>query len=365
VADGTSNKAVWRNGAAGAILAIAVIAVAAGAAYVMGWRVTQQTMAASCVADGAIDATTSKALDQAALDFVATVSGNNPIGAYAMLAADTKGAITPDKFLAALRPSLEPVAPFSEVHIAHAYFVRLPAGGANQRVICGNLDQPDHWVAVSAKPIPEQAHLIVDATAQHGHWAFVLWLVPENGWHIEGFNFTATGMAGKSLADIVGMARDQHAQHHDFNAVLLYGAAAHLASRGGDLQLGIEPDIEDQIAKLPIPGFLKGKPPLNWKIADNTYKIDNIGAAGVGDKIYLAITQELSPWHSDADADTRNRTLIQDFARAIPEYSAAFSGLILLARDESGSHLYRTVATNQAEAKPADAKPAPAKPATK
>ncbi len=85
----------------------------------------------------------------------------------------------------------------------------------------------------------------------------------------------------------------------------------------------------------------------------NTYKIDGIGAAGVGDKIYLAITQELSPWHSDGDADTRNRILIHDFTTAVPEYSASFSGLILLARDESGGHLYRTVATYQRTGQPA------------
>lgn len=357
MADGTWNKGGLRNGIAGAILAIAVVAVAAGAAYTMGWRVIHQAAAASCAVDDAVDSATRKALDQAAIDFVNAASGSNPISAYGMLAADTKGAITPDKFLAALRPSLEAVAPFSDIHVTHTYFVRAPTSGGNQRVICGNLDQPDHWVAVTAKPVAQQAHLIVDAAAKNGHWAFVLWLVPEGGWKIEGFNFTATGMAGKSLAEIVAMARAQHDQHHDFNALLLYGAAERLATRGNELQLGIEPDIQSQMAKLPIPAFLQGKPPLAWKIGDDTYKIDNIGAAGVGDKIYLAITQELTPWHSDADADTRNRTLIRDFVKAIPEYAASFAGLILIARDDTGSHAYRTVATNQAEAPTTNAKP--------
>lgn len=348
MADGVSGKMGWRYGAVGAVAAVVVIAVVAGAAYVMGWRVSHQAQAASCLADDAIDSGTRKTLDQAALDFVSVVSGANPIGAYAMLAADTKGAITPDKFLAALRPSLEPVAPFTDVHVAHAYLVHAAPGGAGQRVICGNIDQPENWVAVTAKPIPDQAHLVVDAEAKQGHWAFVLWLVPENGWHIEGFNFTATGMAGKSLAEILEIARVQHAQNHEFNAVLLYGAAARLASRGNDLQLGIETSIQEQLAKLPVPAFLKGKPPLTWKIGDEIYKIDSIGAAGVGDKIYLAITQILTPWHSDNDADTRNRMLLRDFVTAVPEYSASFGGLILMARDETGGHLYRTVATNKA-----------------
>jgi hypothetical protein len=103
---------------------------------------------------------------------------------------------------------------------------------------------------------------------------------------------------------------------------------------------------------LSIPALLWGRPPLSWKIGGDNYRIDGIGAAGVGDKIYLAITQELSPWHSDTDADTRNRSLIHDFITAVPEYSASFSGPILLARGESGGHLYRTVATYQSKDEP-------------
>lgn len=348
MAEGGSRNSAVRGGATGVILTIIAVGVAVGIGYFMGWRVTQQTATASCVADGAIDSSVRSALDGAAIDFVNTISGSNPIGAYGMLAGDTKGAITPDKFLAALRPSLDPVAPFSDIHVAHAYYVRGGGGSEQQRVICGNLDQPEHWVAVTAKPVAEQAHLIVDATAKSGHWAFVLWLVPENGWRIAGFDFTATGMAGKSLEEILAMARAQHNQHHDFNAVLLYGAAAHLAARGNNLQLGIEPAIQAELAKLPIPAFLRGKPPLAWKVGDDTYQIDNVGAAGVGDKIYLTITQELSPWYSDNDADTRNRLLIQDFAKSVPEFTATFAGLIVIARDQAGTHLYRTVATEQA-----------------
>lgn len=348
VADGgRGNRGWWRGGVLGAIVAVVVIAVAAGVAYRMGWRAVHQPTAASCVADDAIDSGTRQALDHAALDFVNAATGANPIGAYGMLAADTKGAVTPDKFLAALRPSIDAVAPFTDVHVSHAYFVRDAATSERQRVICGSLDRADHWVAVTAKPVPEQAHLVVDATGKGGHWAFVLWLVPESGWRVEGFNFTATAMAGRTVDQLIALAQAQHDQHHDFNAVLLYGAAARLATRGSDLELGVESDIQNRLGNLPIPAFLRGKPPLSWKMGDDTFKIANVGAAGVGDKIYLTITQELSPWHSDADADTRNRLLIHDFTAAVPEYAAVFGGLILVARDEAGTHFYRTVATQQ------------------
>jgi hypothetical protein len=348
-----STRSGWRSAAAGAILAVVLIAVLAGAAYVMGWRLTYQPAAASCLADDAIGPSARNALERAALDFVNEAAGKNPMAAYAMLASDTRSSLTPDKFMTALRGSLDPVAPFGHVHVTHAYLVRSASGGATQRVICGDLDQPDDWVAVTARPIPTQAHLVVAAAAKGDQWAFVLWLVPENGWKVAGFNFTAASMAGKSPSDLVAMARAQHALHHEFNATLLLATAAHLAARGKNFQLGIEPHIEDQMRKLSIPALLRGKPPLDWKIGEDTYKIDGIGAAGIGHKIYLAITQELSPWHSDDDADTRNRVLIHDFVTAVPEYSALFSGLILLARDESGGHFYRTIATYQKNDQPA------------
>jgi hypothetical protein len=366
VANGKTGGTGWRTAGAAIVLAVAIVAVLAGAAYVMGWRLSRPLVTASCAADGTIDPAVREALDRAALDFVNAVSGTNPIAAYAMLAGDTKGAITPDKFLGALRPSIDAVEPFTGIHVAHAYFVRAPVGGANLRVICGSVDSPDKWVAVTAKPIPEQAHVVVEAAGKQGQWAFVLWLVPEPTWRVAGFNFVATGMAGKTLSDVLAMARDQQAQRHDFNAVMLYGAAARLAARGNSLQLGIEPYLQELIAKLPVPAFLQGKLPLNWKFGDNNYKIDTIGAAGVGDKIYLVVTQELSPWRGDQDAIARNRALVGNFVKAVPEYAATFAGLIVVARDETGAHFYRTVATNQAEvksdAKPADAKPVEASP---
>jgi hypothetical protein len=343
----------WRSGAAGAIVAVVAIAILAGVAYVMGWRVTYQPAAASCLADAAVDRGTRNALERAALDFVNEAAGRNRTAAYAMLADETRGSVTPDKFMTALHASLDPVAPFSQVHVTHAYLIRAPQGGTTRRVICGELDQPDHWVAVTARPIPAQAHLVVAAAAKGDQWAFAMRLVPENGWKVAGFNFTAASMAGKSPSDLVAMARAQHALHHEFNATLLLSAAAPLAGRGSDFQLGIEPQIEDQMTRLSIPALLQGKPPLNWKIGGDSYKIDGIGAAGVGDKIYLAITQELSPWHSDSDADTHNRILIHDFITAVPEYSALFGGLILQARDQSGGHLYRTVATYRRQDQPA------------
>jgi hypothetical protein len=340
--------ASWRAGATGAAAAIAAVVVIAAIGYGAGWRLNRPAPAASCQVDTAIDASARQVLDRVALDFVAAAAGKNPGRAYDMLATAPKSAISKDKFIAALHASVDAVAPFSNVNVAHSYFVEMPPGAAAQHVSCGAA--PDE-VMVSAIPLPQQAHIVVASDTSQGQWDFVLWLVPENGWRVAGFDVRATAMGGKSLSALIATAREQHAAHHDFNAVLLYGAAAHLAERGANLQLAIEPTIQRQLAALPVPAYLRGKAPLHWRIDGDDFTIDNIGAAGAGDKLYVAITQELSPWHDDADADTRNRLLISDFARAAPEYAASFSGVIVLARDHSGSHLYRTVATGEAQAK--------------
>lgn len=338
----------WRAGAAGAGLALFAIAVIAAVGYGAGWRLNRPAPAAVCLVDGAIAAPTEQALDQAALSFVAAVSGKDPGGAYAMLTAATRDAVAQNKFVAALNGSLDAMAPFREVKVAHSYLIEMRSGASAQRVRCGAAEDE---VTVSTKPLPRQAHLIVAADAAQGRWYFVLWLVPENGWRVAGFDFVPAEIAGKSLPALLAMARDQHAAHHDFNAALLYGAAARLATRGANLELAVAPTIRNELAALPVPDFLRGKAPLHWRIDGDNFTINNVGAAGVGDKLYVAITQELSPWHDDADADTRNRLLISDFARAAPDYGAVFGGVIVLARDHGGSHLYRTVATGEAQAK--------------
>lgn len=338
----------WRAGGIGAAAALVAIAAIAGLGYGAGWRLHRPAPAVACLVNGAIASATRQALDRAALDFVAAVSGKDPAAAYAMLAAPTRDAVSQDKFNAAVHGSLDAVAPFRDVQVTDAYFIRMAPGADARSVACG---ADPSGVVAAAKPLPQQAHIVVVANSKQGQWDFVLWLVPEKGWRVAGFDFVATEIGGKSLAALRAMARDQHAAHHDLNAMLLYEAAARLAHRGPNLALPAAQAIRSQLATLPVPAYLHGTAPLHWRIDGDDFTVDNIGAAGVGNKLYVAVTQELSPWRDDADADTRNRLLISDFTRAAPEYAASFSGLIVLARDHAGAHVYRTVATGEAQTK--------------
>ena len=212
-------------------------------------------------------------------------------------------------------------------------------------MVCGKTADPDHQVIAAVAAVPEQAHVILEADTTNNSWAFVLWMLPEQGgWHPEHFNFAAIAIGGKSAKDFWRLAREQHERHHDFNAYLLYATASQLASRGANLQLGIESQIQDAMKQVPALPELTGRPPYLWKFGADTFSVVRAGPVSVDGKLYLVVSYELSPWPDDQAADARNHQLIADFTKAHPEYSEAFSGgMIAEAREANGPHGYRTV----------------------
>jgi hypothetical protein len=151
-----------------------------------------------------------------------------------------------------------------------------------------------------------------------------------------------TAMIGKTAADLWQMGRAQGALHHDFNAALLYGAADSLAERGPDFELAIRPQIRSEIAQLKPPHALQGKNSLTWHLGNQTYKILAVGPVGIKDKLYLMIDWQAASWQDDQEIESRNRRLMNDFARIFPEYAAVFAGVIMSAVEKDGGRGYRS-----------------------
>jgi hypothetical protein len=177
--------------------------------------------------------------------------------------------------------------------------------------------------------------------------AFTLWLIAEQEWRVEYFQITPSSMVGKTASDMWALARKEQNSKHMFNAAVLYATANQLAYRGPNYQLGIDPEIKKEMSKLQVPRELQGNPPFAWKFGDDSFKIVNVSPIGVGGKIYLTITQEIAPWGAEQDADQRNRVLILDFIRAVPEYVSVFAGLVVGASEAGGHRLFRTVYENE------------------
>jgi hypothetical protein len=250
------------------------------------------------------------------------------------------------------KQDIQPMGPFKDLRVAHTYLAKVTGGSQEQRVICGNVSSPEGWVAVNAKPGLAQAHVIVEAQTLNNSWAFVIWLLPEQGnWHVQYAHATATAMVGKTAEDLQRMAESEKQKNHHFNAYILSQAALQLAARGPFFQLGIQPEIQKGLENLQAPSDLQGRPPFDWHLGQSSFKVLNVGPIGVSQKLYLQMDHEIEPWVDNKDADRKNHDLISAFAKAYPEYKDAFAGLVVRAHERGGSRGFGTVSENDTPTK--------------
>jgi hypothetical protein len=186
----------------------------------------------SCGTDAEIEASKRSAIEAVATEFVRMVLGPDPGNSYADLTSDAQRNVSRDQ-LVAMAGTLTRMGPYKELHVAHSYFVHLTGGSSETRVVCGNLSRPENWVAVTAKPVPEQAHVVVEGRSVNNTTAFILWLMPEQQkWRVEYFQSNVSTMAEKSADDLWHQGQVERDRHHNFNACILYTAAYQLAQRG-------------------------------------------------------------------------------------------------------------------------------------
>jgi hypothetical protein len=325
-----------------------VLLAIAFSSLVAACQLPLQPFVSGCKANDEISTKDRETVDQVAIKFVHDALGPNPSAAYATFTADAKGNVPLDRFVSLFQNGIKPIGPFKDMRVAESYVAQVTGGSQEQRVVCGNLSSPEGWVAVNAKPGPAEAHVIVEGDTVNNTMAFVVWLIPEQGnWRIQYFHFTAVQMVSKSASDLQRIAEVEKRKQHNFNAFIFYVTALQLADRGPFFQLGIRPEIEKEIGETKRPENLQGQPPFTWNLAKSTFKVLNVGAIGVGGKIYLLIDHEVGPWAEDKEADRKNRDLIAAFAEAYPEFRAAFAGLIVKAHERGSNRTFGTLDENQ------------------
>jgi hypothetical protein len=291
-----------------------------------------------CEMDKEIPTADRDAIERAALEFMNDVLGSHPDAAYGLMTKEGQTKITLTQFTAAVQAHVLSMAPFDNVHVTNAYLVNVLDGTQIQAVICGEVVSNKTWVAVAAKAVPKQAHVVLAAHTRNYDWAFVLWLIPEqNAWRVENFYAGFTTTAGRTADQLWTMAREQNKKGHLFNANLLYTAAHALAARGPSFQLGISPDLEQDISKFVAPPELQGPPPHTWHVEGATYSITHVSIIGIGGQLNVIIDQQLSAWGGNEDADRRNRKLAEALAKMHPEYTEVFSGIVVRALKPDGS----------------------------
>lgn len=313
---------------------------------------TIQPFSSTCAADDQVVTRESKVVNQSALQFVQSALGPDPSTAYVSFTSEARENVPSEKFASAFQNGIKPMGPYKDLRVAHTYIAKLTGGSQEERVVCGNLSAPESWVAVTAKPGPAEAHVIVEGQTVNNTAVFVVWLIPEQGtWHVQYIHYAIAAIVAKSAEDLQKMADLESQKQHDFNAFILYAAALQLADRGPFFQLGIRPEIEKKMREIKKPEFFEGQPPFTWKYEKSTFKVLNVGPIGVGGKIYLLIDHEIESWADEKEADQKNRDTIAAFAAAYPEFRDVFAGLVVRAHERVGTRLFGTVDENQKQSK--------------
>jgi hypothetical protein len=303
----------------------------------------QSLFAFSCGEDSHIDAAKRETIDTVATAFASSLLGTDPGAAFDAFSKEAQQTTARGKIAATGALFTQQFHP-TNVSIQHTYLIKL-SGKSPGRVICAtDLTKPDGWESLGAADDPEQAHVLMSADMTNGHVAIAVWLAPEeNVWKVRSFWLNVSSLGEKDSVQLWELANVQKADGHNFNAALLYAAAAQTANRGPNFQMGITQSISQSVSDLAIPADLEGPAPFIWKNGDVTFKVLSYGPIAIGGKFYVIVLHEVAPWNTDSQVDGWNRQVLSYLKQRFPEYSDVFAGIVVRAKERDGNGLYGTV----------------------
>jgi hypothetical protein len=308
---------------------------------------------ARCQTDDEVPARDRSVYEEPALSLVQEVLAGAAEKAYARFSNDAKAIVKLEGIAQLGRQIAENglLRP-DAVRVAHSYRVTMSStGSADQLLRCtaiarGSIARPEGWVAVRAKPVPLQAHVIVEGRAQNNLWNFAVWLIPERAqWQVQHVQATLATISDKSAQDFWTLAREESKRGRRFNAFILFGTAVQLAYRGPAFQLGIQPEIQKELAALQAPTTLQGKPPFIWKSQGKEFRVLSLGPIGFTDSFALRVRQQLATWGNNEYLERENRALLDVLRASHPEIANVFDHVVIEAVPGVGADLpaFRTV----------------------
>jgi hypothetical protein len=280
------------------------------------------------------------------MEFVTALVGGEVAQAHARM-TDELGQYMPlEKFAASAQSNSTAFKSLSQVHVAQSFLVEnWFMTGQGSFVICatgGNtsMASPENRVFVMAKPIPKQAHVLVEARDQVGTWTFTLWLLPEHGsWLVHSFHLTPAPALDVSAAELMSKAREQQQNSHAVSAYLLYGAVSQLTYRGPNFQLGLWADSQRAVKELALPSEVRGPPPFVWHLGKSAFRIRSIAPASDDRKLALYVSYQADEKADPKQMEEQNRQLIQDLRTTHPEYLGGFDSIIAEAIAENAQRI--------------------------
>lgn len=304
---------------------------------------TNGAVAGNCTQDDEIGSSLRVAIDDAAMSFATALLGPTPDAAYPMMTTEAHATVTREGLSANVGSAIGGLRPFAPPHISHTYFVQSIGFGPNTRAMCGLLTN-NAWVSVEIKPGQSEAHVVITTATRNNDWALTLRLLQEDGqWRVQYFHINASSLVGLSPETLLAQARRERDEGHAFNAAMLYVATRSISERGPSFQLAIEQSLSEDSETFRMPAELSGNPPFRWQLQGTSYDVGGVQVVGVDGHLGLIFLLPRSTWPSDHDADLGNRTFINAFVAAHPDYSRAFHFLVARALRPDGAGGFGTV----------------------
>jgi hypothetical protein len=333
---------------------IRVLLVAAGlvAAHAWVFEARAQMLGLSmdrCETDDELSEKDRAPYEQTALRFTQDLVKGDILSAHAQLAAEIKKTTPPERLAATIKPLSQTFQKLGALRIAHTYSLTSSGTKADHTVFCsavarGPSSTLEDKVFVFAKPLPRQAHVILEGQAPSNIFSFVLWLIPEKAeWHVYAFHVLPTTILKKSAVDMLVLAREQRRLGHDFNAAVLFAGASDISYRGPNLQLGIWQVIQKEAKELPTPRELQGQRPFTWQLGADSFRILGVGPIGVGGKLVLLVRRETPSLDDRKRVDDENHLLIREFTKEHREYAEVFDAILVEAVEAGSTRIFRTV----------------------
>jgi hypothetical protein len=178
---------------------------------------------------------------------------------------------------------------------------------------------------VFATPGAAQAYALLAATSRDNNRAISLYFEPApGGWRVRNFNINASKMAGKDSDDLLMLGRREQKAGHLLSAQMLFVAARTLLDRGDIVHLPAARKIDAELAALSLPPEFDGSLPKTWLLNGHDYTVSYVTIYAMKDKLGLRFDLPGQSWSSDAEADAKNRTFLEDFRAAHPESTGVF-----------------------------------------
>lgn len=283
-----------------------------------------------CIPEGARPESTARAAGEAALAFVSSLVSEDPSAARSLMTI-TAQASTSAEQLTRIRTALTAASAEGAPKIVASFLLSLAKPPATFAFVPCLAQSSYRGVdLVGAGPYATQSYVVVSmATGEDNASAFSISLRLEQGsWRIERFHFDPIILAGRDGYAWWALAQEQARKGHTLNAALLLQTAKRLLFRGPDYQPGGLAEVSRELANLPTPRELQGRPPYNWSLDNTTFRVASLGVYGIGPgKALLMLVQQPSDWGNEAEAEASNRRLIDAFIRGHPEWSEAFDAV--------------------------------------